>query len=80
MTLPFEAAQISPKLVNRRGFIGGSDAQVIMGSDEAAAQISGGPYRAAGRFCLKRGSPRCEIAFSLDEPAEAMRSSAPTAR
>jgi predicted phage-related endonuclease len=36
MTLPFEAAQISPKLVNRRGFIGGSDAQVIMGSDEAA--------------------------------------------
>src|SRR5436309_1857795 len=36
MTLRFEAAQISPKLVNRRGFIGGSDAQIIMGSDEAA--------------------------------------------
>jgi predicted phage-related endonuclease len=36
MTLPFETAQTSPKFVNRRGFIGGSDAQVIMGSDEAA--------------------------------------------
>jgi predicted phage-related endonuclease len=36
MTLPFEAAQISPKCLNRRGFIGGSDAKVIMGSDEAA--------------------------------------------
>src|SRR5262244_1951751 len=36
MTLPFETARISPKRVNRRGFIGGSDARVIMGSDEAA--------------------------------------------
>jgi predicted phage-related endonuclease len=36
MTLPLEAAQISPKRSNRRGFIGGSDAQVIMGSDEDA--------------------------------------------
>jgi hypothetical protein len=36
MTLPFEAAQTSPKRSNRRGFLGGSDAQVIMGSDEAA--------------------------------------------
>src|SRR5436309_5248811 len=36
MTLPFESAQTSSKRFNRRGFIGGSDAHVIMGSDEAA--------------------------------------------
>ena len=36
MTLPFESAQISAKPLNRRGFIGGSDARAIMGSDEAA--------------------------------------------
>jgi putative phage-type endonuclease len=36
MTLPFETAWISPKSSNRRSFIGGSDARVIMGSDEAA--------------------------------------------
>src|SRR5260221_13371354 len=36
MTLPFESARISPKRLNRRGFIGGSDARIIMGSDEAA--------------------------------------------
>ena len=36
MTLPFESARISPKRLNRRSFIGGSDARVIMGSDEAA--------------------------------------------
>jgi len=36
MTLPFESAHSRPKRLNRRGFIGGSDAQVIMGSDEAA--------------------------------------------
>ncbi len=36
MTLPFETARISPKCLNRRSFIGGSDARVIMGSDEAA--------------------------------------------
>jgi len=36
MTLPFESARISPKPLNRRSFIGGSDARVIMGSDEAA--------------------------------------------
>ncbi|HVI63409.1 MAG TPA: YqaJ viral recombinase family protein [Bradyrhizobium sp.] len=36
MTLLFETAGISPKRLNRRGFIGGSDARVIMGSDEAA--------------------------------------------
>src|SRR5215470_9858572 len=36
MTLPFETARISPKRLNRRGFIGGSDARIIMGSDEAA--------------------------------------------
>ena len=36
MTLPFETAWISPKRLNRRSFIGGSDARVIMGSDEAA--------------------------------------------
>ena len=36
MTLPFEAARISPKRLNRRSFIGGSDARIIMGSDEAA--------------------------------------------
>jgi putative phage-type endonuclease len=36
MTLPFESARISPVRLNRRSFIGGSDARVIMGSDEAA--------------------------------------------
>jgi predicted phage-related endonuclease len=36
MTLPFETARIFPKNSNRRSFIGGSDARVIMGSDEAA--------------------------------------------
>jgi putative phage-type endonuclease len=36
MTLPFETARISPKRHNRRSFIGGSDARVIMGADEAA--------------------------------------------
>src|SRR5215471_21423848 len=36
MTLPFETARISLKRPNRRSFIGGSDARVIMGADEAA--------------------------------------------
>jgi putative phage-type endonuclease len=36
MTLPFETTRIPPKRLNRRSFIGGSDARVIMGSDEAA--------------------------------------------
>jgi predicted phage-related endonuclease len=36
MTLPFDSAWISPKHLNRRSFIGGSDARVIMGSDEDA--------------------------------------------
>ncbi|HET9587103.1 MAG TPA: YqaJ viral recombinase family protein, partial [Bradyrhizobium sp.] len=36
MTLPFETARTSPKRLDRRGFIGGSDARVIMGSDAAA--------------------------------------------
>src|SRR5262245_8466346 len=36
MTLPFETAPLSPKRLDRRGFIGGSDARVIMGADEAA--------------------------------------------
>ena len=36
MTLPLEAAPISPKRHDRRNFIGGSDARVIMGHDEAA--------------------------------------------
>jgi predicted phage-related endonuclease len=36
MTLPFETAGSSPKHLNRRGFIGGSDARIIMGNDEAA--------------------------------------------
>src|SRR5947208_9260909 len=36
MTLPFETAQISPKRPGRRSFIGGSDAGVIIGNDEAA--------------------------------------------
>ena len=36
MTLPFETAGISPKRLNRRHFIGGSDARMIMGADEAA--------------------------------------------
>src|SRR5207247_4126290 len=36
MSLPFETARISPKRLNRRSFIVGSDARIIMGSDEAA--------------------------------------------
>src|SRR6516162_9836875 len=36
MTLPFETARIAPKRLNRQSFIGGSDARIIMGSDEAA--------------------------------------------
>jgi predicted phage-related endonuclease len=36
MTLPSQTAQISPKGLNRRSFIGGSDARIIMGTDEAA--------------------------------------------
>jgi len=36
MTLPFESTPISPKRLSRRSFIGGSDARIIMGSDEAA--------------------------------------------
>src|SRR5262249_41782621 len=36
MTLPSETAWLSPNRLNRRSFIGGSDARVIMGSDEAA--------------------------------------------
>src|SRR5262245_1148027 len=36
MTLPSETARTSFKRHDRRGFIGGSDARVIMGSDEAA--------------------------------------------
>jgi hypothetical protein len=36
MTLPFEPIQIFPKRLGRRSFIGGSDARIIMGSDEAA--------------------------------------------
>jgi predicted phage-related endonuclease len=36
MTLPFETTQISPKRLNRRSFIGGSDARIIMGNDESA--------------------------------------------
>jgi predicted phage-related endonuclease len=36
MTLPSETAGMSPKRVNRRNFIGGSDARIVMGSDEAA--------------------------------------------
>jgi predicted phage-related endonuclease len=36
MTLPSETAGMSPKRLNRRNFIGGSDARIIMGSDEAA--------------------------------------------
>jgi predicted phage-related endonuclease len=36
MTLPLNTARISPKRLNRRSFIGGSDARIIMGSDETA--------------------------------------------
>src|SRR5256886_4664345 len=36
MTLPFKTARISPQPLKRRSFTGGSDARIIMGSDEAA--------------------------------------------
>src|SRR5437763_10833824 len=36
MTLPLETTRIFPKNSNRRSFIGGSDARIIMGSDESA--------------------------------------------
>ena len=36
MTRPFSTAPISLKCFDRRSFIGGSDARIIMGDDEAA--------------------------------------------
>jgi predicted phage-related endonuclease len=36
MTLPLESPSIRPKRFDRRTFIGGSDARIIMGNDEAA--------------------------------------------
>ncbi len=39
MTLPFESARISPKRLNRRGFIGGSDARIIMGRNAARPSL-----------------------------------------
>jgi hypothetical protein len=36
MTLPFTRAPVYPNEGNRRSFIGGSDARIIMGTDEAA--------------------------------------------
>jgi predicted phage-related endonuclease len=36
MTLPLKTARTLPKAFDRRAFIGGSDARIVMGSDEAA--------------------------------------------
>ena len=36
MTLPFTTAPVYSKDITRRSFIGGSDARIIMGTDEAA--------------------------------------------
>jgi len=36
MTLPFAPAPVYPKDTNRRSFVGGSDARIVMGTDEAA--------------------------------------------
>jgi predicted phage-related endonuclease len=36
MTRPFSSAPISPKRFDRRSFVGGSDARIIMGDDEGA--------------------------------------------
>jgi predicted phage-related endonuclease len=36
MTRPFSSAPISLKRFARRSFVGGSDAWIVMGSDEAA--------------------------------------------
>jgi hypothetical protein len=36
MTLPFAPAPVYPKDANPRYFVGGSDARIIMGTDEAA--------------------------------------------
>src|SRR2546427_12354848 len=36
MTLPTEIPRIFPNRLNRQSFIGGSDARIIMGNDEAA--------------------------------------------
>ena len=36
MTLPFTPASVYPKDANRRSFVGGSDARIIMGTDGAA--------------------------------------------
>jgi len=36
MTLPITRALVCPNQGNRRSFIGGSDARIIMGTDEAA--------------------------------------------
>ena len=38
MTLPFTRASVYPNDQNRRSFIGGSDARIIMGTDEAALE------------------------------------------
>jgi putative phage-type endonuclease len=39
MTLPFETTQTSPRRLNRRSFIGGSDARIIMGSSDESALL-----------------------------------------
>jgi predicted phage-related endonuclease len=36
MSRSFTTAPLDPQVINRRGFVGGSDARIIMGTDEAA--------------------------------------------
>jgi len=60
MTLPFETARISPQRLNRQSFIGGSDARIIMGSDEAALLRVWQEKRGNGYFrlrCLRKRTP-----------------------
>jgi hypothetical protein len=62
------------KCVDRRSFVGGSDAWIIMGSDEAALTVSGGkvgaPAAAAGPHpgrAIRFGGRQCEWAARGDQ-------------
>src|SRR5438874_2234876 len=68
MTRPFSTAPISLKRFDRRSFIGGSDARIIMGSDEAAlvrlwrekrGEI--GPEDLSGNLIVQLGSVTEEV-------------------
>ena len=62
MTLPFTPASVYPRDVNRRSFVGGSDARIIMGTDEAALvrlwrekRGEAGPENLSGNLIVQLG-------------------------